>query len=71
MTNYVLGKLLQEYFTTKKEMADALGIQYRMLLRVLSTECSNRDIEIVINSVIRYCAAHDIPIEHTFDDMYE
>ena len=63
LTAYLLETFLRDHFTSKKEMADQMDISYRMLLRVITSECSKRDLKFVMEKVVYFCAAHKIPLE--------
>ena len=51
----VAEHLLNEQFRSKKQMANALGLQYRTLLNAFSGKCSSRCYEKVLNATLRYC----------------
>lgn len=71
MSGYILREIQNNHFDSKAEMATALGVHYRTLLRVFSSECSRRDMEIVMDSIIRYSIVHDVPLNHFLDDLYD
>lgn len=50
----VAEHLLNEQFRSKKQMANALGLQYRTLLNACSGKCSSRCYEKVLNATLRY-----------------
>ena len=54
----VAEHLLNEQFRSKKQMANALGLQYRTLLNACSGKCSSRCYEKVLNATLRY--RHDL-----------
>ena len=47
----VAEHLLNEQFRSKKQMANALGLQYRTLLNACSGKCSSRCYEKVLNAI--------------------
>ena len=59
----VAEHLLNEQFRSKKQMANALGLQYRTLLNACSGKCSSRCYEKVLNATLRYtrCGDYYIP----------
>lgn len=70
VTNHILKNMLRERFRSKKEMADTLDIQYRMLLRVFSSDCSRRDLSLVMDKVILYCVEHDVRMENALHSFF-
>lgn len=48
----VAEHLLNEQFRSKKQMANALGLQYRTLLNACSGKCSSRCYEKVLNAMV-------------------
>lgn len=59
MTNY----LLTNTFSSKRMMADALGISYRTLLNVCARRGSTKNINEVTSAILRYCIQHHISLE--------
>ena len=59
MTNY----LLTNTFSSKRMMADALGISYRTLLNVCTGRGSTKNINEVTSAILRYCIQHHISLE--------
>ena len=59
MTNY----LLTNTFSSKRMMADALGISYRTLLNVCAGRSSTKNINEVTSAILRYCIQHHISLE--------
>ena len=59
MTNY----LLTNTFSSKRMMADALGISYRTLLNVCAGRGSTKNINEVTSTILRYCIQHHISLE--------
>ena len=53
--NQLITYLLKKHFLTKREMADALGISYRMLLNVYAGRGSAKNINEVTSAILRYC----------------
>ena len=59
MTNY----LLTNTFSSKRMMADALGISYRTLLNVCAGRGSTKNINEVTSAILCYCIQHRISLE--------
>lgn len=69
VTAYLLENLLHEHFVTKKEMAEHLNIPYRMLLRVFSRSCSKKDLDCVMDKLVRHCMANEIELKGTLKGL--
>lgn len=52
ITALVAEHLLNEQFRSKKQMANALGLQYRTLLNACSGKCSSRCYEKVLEATL-------------------
>lgn len=59
LTNY----LLDQYFSSKRAMADALGVSYRMLLDVAAGHGSKKNVYAVSSHLLHYCIQHRISLE--------
>lgn len=58
----VAEHLLNEQFRSKKQMANALGLQYRTLLNACSGKCSSRCYEKVLNAtLLKLFHSYNIP----------
>jgi len=55
--------LLKEQFRSKKQMATALGLQYRNLLNACSGKCSSHCYEEVLKATLRYCVKNRIKLD--------
>lgn len=62
LTRLIINNLQGRIFRSKKNMAAKTNVPYRMLLRVTSSSCSDRDLECVMDRIIGYCAVHKIPL---------
>ena len=65
----VAGHLLNEQFRSKKQMANALGLQYRTLLNACSGKCSSRCYEKVLNATLRYCVKNGIKLDSVIKEI--
>ena len=63
----VAEHLLNEQFRSKKQMANALGLQYRTLLN--SGKCSSRCYEKVLNATLRYCVKNGIKLDSVIKEI--
>lgn len=59
LTNY----LLDQYFSSKRAMAEAIGISYRTLLNVAAGRGSKKNVYAVSSHLLRYCIQHHISLE--------
>ena len=59
MTTY----LLKSHFPSKRNMSEALGINYRTLLNVYAGRGSTNNINEVTSAILRYCIQHHISLE--------
>ena len=65
MTNY----LLTNTFSSKRMMAEALGISYRTLLNVCAGRGTTKNINEVISAILRYCIQHHISLEQALQQQ--
>ncbi len=59
----VITCLLKNHFPSKRNMADTLGISYRMLLNVCAGCGPTKNINEVTSAILRYCIQHHISLE--------
>ena len=59
----LIDYLLERSFASKRNMADALGISYRMLLNVCAGRGTTKNINEVTSAILRYCIQHHISLE--------
>ena len=66
MQNQLAAQLVQHiattHFTSKRALADALCVPYRVLLNVSAGNASAQNIEIVTHRILRYCIEHNITL---------
>lgn len=60
----VISYLLQHHFKSKRSMARAIGIDYRVLLNVCTEKVSAKVQKKVLLMLIHYCIQHGISLEH-------
>ena len=63
---YMVRKLLDLRFSSVKEMALAIGVSYRALLRTLHYKNSTQDTQTVMNAIAAYCMKEQILPETMF-----
>ena len=66
----VAEHLLNEQFRSKKQMANALGLQYRTLLNACSGKCSSRCYEKLLPATLRNCVKNGCRVESVVRDVY-
>lgn len=59
----LIDYILKHTFTSKRMMADALGISYRTLLNVCMGRGSTKNNTKVTSAILRYCIQHQISLE--------
>ena len=59
----LIDYMLKHTFSSKRTMADALGISYRTLLNVCAGRGSTKNINEVTSAILRYCIQHHISLE--------
>lgn len=69
LTAHLVEALLHEHFITKKEMSEHLDIPYRMLLRVFSKSCSKKDLDCVMDKLVRHCMANEIDLKEALKGL--
>ncbi len=69
ITSLVAEYLLKEQFRSKKQMANALGLQYRTLLNACSGKCSSRCHEKVLKATLRYCVENGIKLDSAIKEV--
>lgn len=66
MLKSLVDYLLEHNFQSKKELAAAVAVPYRTLLKAYAGQ-GGKDITIrVTESVLRYCIQNHIPLDHAF-----
>ena len=69
VTLYLAQYLLRYYFHSKREMARALNIPYRSLLRLFNGQNSSCDTQRIMNGIACHCLMKRIPHEELFKDI--
>lgn len=70
LTLHVVDHLLNERFNSKKDLAEQLNISYRAVLRLYNGACTERDVQIIMNGIARYCMTERISPVHLFHGFY-
>lgn len=66
---YCAGHLLESVFQSKRAMADALNMPYRVLLKVCGGNGGSKDIVLVMSVIIRYCIRNRIHIDEILPEF--
>lgn len=62
LTSMVIGYLLEHQFSSKKQMANAIGINYRTFLRTSAGKADANTSTEVMLAIIRYCVKLQIAL---------
>lgn len=69
ITLLVAEYLLKERFRSKKQMATALGLQYRSLLNACSGKGNSQCYEKVLKATLRYCVKNGIRLDSVINEV--
>lgn len=67
VTQHCARRLLELCFSCKKDMADALNVSYRALLRLFNGNNFPGDTQRIMNAIAQYCMEKHIPPEELFE----
>lgn len=59
----IANYLFEQQFSSKRSMADALGVSYRTLLNVCAGHASTKNANAIMSAILRYCIQHHISLE--------
>ena len=69
VTACIARYLLSCHFTSKKAMADELGVPYHVLLDVCAGRGTPHEASRITNHMLRYCLQHHIALEAAMADF--